>query len=75
MEGPMNIIPNDDRGLKQLLKRLTALKPQLIVLEASGGYELLADRGPGRGPTAGGFGQPSGGAAIRRGHREAGQNR
>ena len=36
------IIPNDDRGLKQLLKRLTALKPQLIVLEASGGYELLA---------------------------------
>ena len=41
-QGRHFIIPNDDRGLKQLLKRLTALKPQLIVLEASGGYELLA---------------------------------
>jgi transposase len=33
---------NDDRGIKQLVKRLVALKPQLIVLEASGGYEFLA---------------------------------
>jgi len=41
-QGRHFITPNDDRGLKQLLKRLTALKPQLIVLEASGGYELLA---------------------------------
>jgi transposase len=32
---------NDDRGIKQLVKRLAALKPQLIVLEASGGYEFL----------------------------------
>ncbi|MHB8070032.1 MAG: IS110 family RNA-guided transposase [Desulfobaccales bacterium] len=36
------VTSNDDRGIKQLVKRLTALKPQLIVLEASGGYELLA---------------------------------
>jgi transposase len=35
------ITPNDDRGIKQLIKRLAALKPQLIVLEASGGYEFL----------------------------------
>jgi transposase len=35
-------IPNHDRGITQLVKRLVALKPQLIVLEASGGYELLA---------------------------------
>ncbi|MEJ2670771.1 MAG: hypothetical protein P8168_00955 [Deltaproteobacteria bacterium] len=31
------VTPNHDRGVKQLVKRLTALKPQLIVLEASGG--------------------------------------
>jgi len=35
------VTPNNDRGIKQLVKRLAALKPQLIVLEASGGYELL----------------------------------
>jgi transposase len=32
---------NHDLGIKQLVKRLAALKPQLIVLEASGGYEFL----------------------------------
>ena len=36
------VTPNNDRGIKQLVKRLAALKPQLIVLEASGGYEFLA---------------------------------
>jgi transposase len=36
------VTSNDDRGIKQLVKRLSALKPQLIVLEASGGYEFLA---------------------------------
>jgi len=35
------VTPNDDRGIKQLVKPLAALKPQLIVLEASGGYEFL----------------------------------
>jgi transposase len=35
------VSPNDDRGIRQLVKRLAALKPQLIVLEASGGYEFL----------------------------------
>lgn len=35
------VTPNHDRGIKQLVKRLGALKPQLIVLEASGGYEFL----------------------------------
>jgi len=35
------ITSNDDHGIKQLVKRLAALKPQLIVLEASGGYEFL----------------------------------
>jgi transposase len=32
---------NNDRGIEQLVKRLAALKPRLIVLEASGGYEFL----------------------------------
>jgi transposase len=41
-QGRHFVIPNNDRGIKQLVKRLAALKPQLIVLEASGGYEFLA---------------------------------
>jgi transposase len=35
------VTPNDERGIRQLVKRLAPLKPQLIVLEASGGYEFL----------------------------------
>jgi len=60
------VTPNDERGIKQLVKRLAALKPQLIVLEASGGYEFLGHRSPGRGPHAGGPGQSPVGAKIRR---------
>ena len=41
-QGRHLVTPNGDRGIKQLVKRLAALKPQLIVLEASGGYEFLA---------------------------------
>jgi transposase len=41
-QGRHFVTPNNDRGIKQLVKRLAALKPQLIVLEASGGYEFLA---------------------------------
>jgi transposase len=41
-QGRHVVIPNNDQGLKQLVKRLAALQPQLIVLEASGGYEFLA---------------------------------
>ena len=40
-QGRHFVIPNHDRGIKQLIKRLAALTPQLIVLEASGGYEFL----------------------------------
>jgi len=40
-QGRHFVTPNNDRGIKQLVKRLGALKPQLIVLEASGGYEFL----------------------------------
>ena len=40
-QGRHFITPNDDRGIKQLVKHLAALKPKLIVLEASGGYEFL----------------------------------
>lgn len=36
------VVANDDQGLKQLVKRLATLRPELIVLEASGGYEVLA---------------------------------
>jgi transposase len=41
-QGRHFVTPNNDRGIKQLVKRLVALKPRLIVLEASGGYEILA---------------------------------
>ena len=41
-QGRHFVTPNNERGIKQLVKRLAALKPQLIVLEASGGYEFLA---------------------------------
>jgi transposase len=40
-QGRHFVTNNNDRGIKQLIKRLKALKPQLIVLEASGGYEFL----------------------------------
>jgi len=35
-------VTNDERGVATLVERLRALAPQVIVLEATGGYELLA---------------------------------
>ena len=35
-------VPNSDQGLDELVLRLKALGPQLIVCEATGGYETLA---------------------------------
>lgn len=35
------VVSNDDQGVSKLVRRLTTLKPRLIVLEASGGYEAL----------------------------------
>ena len=35
-------VPNDEAGIQALLARLQPLRPRLIVLEASGGWELLA---------------------------------
>jgi transposase len=35
-------VSNDDQGLAALIARLEDLKPQLILLEASGGFETLA---------------------------------
>jgi len=34
-------VANDERGVRTLVERLRSLEPQLIVLEATGGYELL----------------------------------
>jgi transposase len=34
-------VANDEAGMRSLVERLTALRPELIVLEATGGYELL----------------------------------
>jgi transposase len=38
-------VGNDAAGIEQLIERLQALKPDLIVLEASGGYETAAATG------------------------------
>jgi transposase len=35
-------VKNDERGVRKLLTRLVELRPELIVLEATGGLELLA---------------------------------
>ena len=35
-------VANDERGVRTLVDRLTRERPELIVLEATGGYELLA---------------------------------
>jgi transposase len=35
-------VSNDDQGIADLVQRLVDLGPQLILLEASGGYEVLA---------------------------------
>ena len=34
-------VANDEAGIRTLTERLVALRPELIVLEATGGYELL----------------------------------
>ncbi|GAC1471588.1 MAG: hypothetical protein PVSMB1_19300 [Gemmatimonadaceae bacterium] len=34
-------VANDERGVRTLVERLRADAPELIVLEATGGYELL----------------------------------
>jgi transposase len=35
-------VSSDDQGITDLVQRLGDLNPQLIVLEAIGGYEILA---------------------------------
>ena len=37
--GAMESFPNDESGIKALVERLRAVKPALIVLEATGGIE------------------------------------
>ena len=36
------VVPNDEAGIQTLLKRFGPLRPALIVLEATGGYERAA---------------------------------
>ena len=36
------VVANDERGVRTLVERLTRDAPELIVVEATGGYELLA---------------------------------
>lgn len=41
-DGEAASVANDEAGLATLVKRLRAVSPQLIVMEATGGYERLA---------------------------------
>lgn len=41
-DGEAWTVPNDDAGLAELTPRLVALAPVVIVLEATGGFEMLA---------------------------------
>jgi len=41
-DGDSWTVPNDDQGLAELAPRLVALAPVVVVLEATGGFELLA---------------------------------
>ncbi len=41
-DGESWTVPNDDQGLTALTPRLVALAPVLVVLEATGGFEMLA---------------------------------
>ena len=37
-------VPNDEKGIRELLRQLGELSPALVVLEASGGLELATRR-------------------------------
>ena len=39
--GTVFSVPNAEAGFKELCERLQAVSPQLVVLEATGGYERL----------------------------------
>ena len=41
-DGESWTVTNDDHGLAELTPRLVALTPSLVVLEATGGFEMLA---------------------------------
>ncbi len=41
-DGESWTVTNDDRGLAELTPRLVALAPALVVMEATGGFEMLA---------------------------------
>lgn len=41
-EGEVVGFGNDEQGISRLLERLSAVRPSLVVMEASGGYETAA---------------------------------
>ena len=68
-------VANDERGVRTLVERLRAIAPALIVLEATGGYELLACRRARGGGTAGRRGESAPGARLREGDGAAREDR
>ena len=70
VHGELLQVDNDPGGFTMLLEKLGALGPELIVLEASGGYEtaLVGDQ-VGRRQAAGGSSQPAAGAGLCLRHR------
>ena len=71
-------VSHDDAGVRQLVSRLKAIEPAMVLLEAAGGFwrpGTAAGGCPGSPLGAGGRRQPPPSAGLRQGHREAGQDR
>ena len=74
-KGDVGRIANDDGDINKLVSELKALKPQLIVMEATGGYEMPLAGALASGGLPVSVSQPPAGAGLRQVHREARQDR
>lgn len=69
------LVPNDPAGIQQLLEFLQPRTPELIVLEATGGFETPAVAGLAARRPHGRRSQPSPGPRLCQGHWPTGKDR
>ena len=67
-------VGNDEAGIAKLIKKMKVLKPDLIVVEATGGYQRAVVLGLYEAGTAGGGSQPSASETVRPSQRTASQD-
>ena len=65
-------ISNDEPGIRELVSRLKALDPTMVVLESTGGLELPLVASPGGCGAASGHSQSQTGSRLRQGNRNTG---